>query len=460
MAGAPQRPKPAKSLEEFQRINGRGLMPGESIDGTAARGSAADWQIGGGQQGRELTEQKETTANVGQSSMNKIQHENSLFDEGQRQRNDTYKQGRDEAYKGFDATSAQSEWRAKGLLDEADEQSSDAKKVYKNVSTRMDSVVNDAEHEQKSAMTLGQYMDPSKSAAFNNVNNMYQSQAQNEGRQGLADVGVLGSLGAQSMGQGMAGMGPMTAGQQMGMLAQSQRQAGTAYANTQNRMQSLRDQGLQSGFKFHDKAYEAGLDAKNRYNNALKDREGVTARGIQNMGILRGERNGYGGQIVGEQNARTGRGLGKTQEDYGMDTSFEQDKLARGNSIETSKVALSDKDYARYMGEVMQGQSVQAQQSAQRAQMVGTGLQVAGTVAGSAIGGPAGGMAGGAAGSMAGAAVAQPPPTQRAGFAPSQSPQVAQPMHQQPAPQPAPFGLQGSNQGGHGRYNVQNRMAG
>lgn len=458
MAETPQKAKPAKSLEEFAEINGRGLMPGESIDGSIQPGSGADWQIGGGPRGRELTEKQEASASVGQSSMDKIEHRDALFNERQRQRNESYKQGRDASYKEFDSHSEQSEIRARGLLDESTKQSNDAKKVYSNLSTRMDSVVNDAEREQKNAMSLSQYMDPSKSAAFNNVNNMYQNQAQNEGRAGLADYGVLSSLGAQSMGQGMAGMGPLTAGQQMGMLAQSQRQAGAAYANTQNRMQQLRDQGLQTGMNFHDKAYEAGLNAKDRYGNALKDREGVTTRGIQNMGILRGERNGYGSQITGEQNARTGRGLGKNQENYGMDTAFEQDKMARGNAIDNSRVALSDKEYARYFGEMMQGQSAQAQQSAQRAQMVGTGLQVAGTVAGSVIGGPIGGMAGGAAGSMAGAAVAQPPPPQAAGFAPSQAPQVAQPMYQQqPAPQ---FGSAGTQGNGYGRYNLQTRMAG
>ena len=276
-----------------------------------------------------------------------------------------------DAHGAMDRTSQDLELGQRSLLNEANDQATNAKKVYSNVSGKMDTLVNQSETDSKNAMSLSQYMDPSKSAAFNNVNNMYQSQAQNEGRQGLADVGVLGSLGAQSMGQGMAGMGPMTAGQQMGMLAQSQRQAGTAYASTQNRMQSLRDQGLQSGFKFHDKAYEAGLDAQSRHKGNLQDRVQLTNQDAALQSGFRSERSGFQGSIAGQQDARTGRGLGLAQQKYGLNSGLQKDKMGADAALRASRLGLSDKELGQNMGTILRADQTAASEVAANQKMAG-----------------------------------------------------------------------------------------
>lgn len=308
------------------------------------------------------------------------------------------------SYGAMDKTSMDLEAGQKGLLNESTEQAKDARRVYSNVSGKMDALVNQSENDSKSAMSLRDYMDPSMSSAFNNVNNMYQNQAQNEGRQGLADYGVLSSLGAQSMGQGMAGMGPMTAGQQMGMLAQSQRQAGSAYANTQNRMQNLRDQGLQQGMKFHDQAYNAGVDAQGRHKGNLQDRALLTDREVALQSGLRGERSGFQGAIAGQQDGRSGRALGLAQQKYGLESGLQKSKLGADTALRASRLGLSDKEYGQNMGTILRADQAAASEVAANQKMAG---QAAAVVAAPFTGGASLGALG-AMNSMSGGQQPQP----------------------------------------------------
>ena len=400
-------------------------------------------------------EQNERNRLEGEATQGKAEARDTQFNKDERGRIDSYTAKRDGVYGELDLQSKTLEGQQAGLLREADAQSNDVSNVYSNLSQRMDKVVNESENEAKSAMTLGQYMDPANSAAFKNVNGLYQTQADNEGRSGMADFGVMSSLGAQSAGQGMAGMGPLTAGQQMGMLANSQRQAGEAYSNTQRRMQNLRDQGLQTGLNFHGQAYQAGRDAKDRYGNAMKDQEGVAARGIQNMGALRGERGGFQAAMNQQQGARSGRKLGQAQENYGMESGFSRDIMGRANALGASRLGLADKDYGKNMGAILRQDQAAESAAATNRQMAGTAVAVGGAAfTGGASLAAAGAMGGGGGGT----AIAP------ANFAPMNSVQPgvgAQPLA--PSPQ---FNMQPQQQPMQqdprqtSRYTLQNRMAG
>lgn len=338
---------------------------------------------------RREEEEKARNAAAGERMQSESEKADKAFNEAQLGRNKQYQEGRDVVYNDLKNQSRDLEIQKKGLLSEAESQANDARNVYQNLGSKFDKISSDAEREAGDAMTLKQYMDPANSQAFQNVNNLYQNQAQNEGRAGLADYGVLASLGAQASGAGMAGMGPMTAGQQMGMLAQSQRQAGEAYANTQRRMQALRDQGLQTGLAFHGKAYEAGLNAKDRFRNSLVDREGLTQRDVALQQGLRGERGGFQDQISAQQGRRSGLDLGRLQENYGMDSGFDRDVLGRGNALRASRLGLSDKEFGKNMGSILRGDQAAESEAAANRQLVGSAARVAGSFFG-----PGGAMAG------------------------------------------------------------------
>lgn len=325
-------------------------------------------------------EQKRINAAAGETAQRGSERANEAFNKAQQGRISTYQTGRDQVFNDIKNQSKDLELQKKGLLSEADAQATDARNVYQNLSTKFDKISSDAEREAGDAMTLKQYMDPANSQAFQNVNNLYQNQAQGEGRAGLADFGVLSSLGAQAMGAGMAGMGPLTAGQQMGMLANSQRQAGEAYANTQRRMQALRDQGLQTGLAFHGKAYEAGLNAKDRFRNALMDREGLTQRDVALQQGLRGERGGFQDQISAQQARRSGLDLGRLQENYGLESGFGRDTLARENALRASRLGLSDKEFGKNMGTILRGDQSAANEVAQNQQLAQAGVSIAGSM--------------------------------------------------------------------------------
>ncbi len=126
------------------------------------------------------------------------------------------------------------------------------------------------EEDAKNAMTLQQAQDPNNKVA-QDFRNMYNTEAQNQGQQGLADVGVMQSLGAQAFSGKLGGGVPMTGGQLQALMAQNQNQAGQAFANVQRQKQSLRDQGLAQGIMQTQAAWERGQQSKDRYTSGVKD---------------------------------------------------------------------------------------------------------------------------------------------------------------------------------------------
>ena len=197
----------------------------------------------------------------------------------------------------------------------------------------------------------------------------------------------------------------MTTGQQMSLASMSQRQAGEAFANTQRRVQGLRDQGLQQGLSAHQNQYNAGQDSKRMFQGSLDQRSGLEGSYQGLSQGLRGERSGYQGSIANANMGKQTRALGGLQENLGIDQGFARDVVGRGAGLSQMKMGQANAD----MGQLQTQQQMQAQTSAanaaasaqQNAAMIGA----AGTVAGAAIGsfgGPAGTMAGATLGGMAG----------------------------------------------------------
>lgn len=135
------------------------------------------------------------------------------------------------------------------------------------------------EADAKMRMTEAQARDPNNPVAVA-FRQFYEQQAGQEGKQGLADVGVMQSLGAQAFGSQLGGGAPMSTGQMQGLMAQSQNQAGQAFANVQKRLQALRDQGIQQGWTQTENAYNRGIGALDRYG-ALSQMETDIGTGHQ-----------------------------------------------------------------------------------------------------------------------------------------------------------------------------------
>ena len=209
-----------------------------------------------------------------------------------------------------------------GLLKEAETAGEDARKVYTNtVQPNLKNILDDSQREAASAMTLEQSMDPNNSVAAS-FRNFYDQQAQGARQAGMADVGVMQALGAQAFGGQMGAGGPMTGGQMAAMMGQNQSQAGMAMANTQRRVQDLRDQGIAEGWRQTDTAYGRGQDAKDRYRQSVGDVSGAQADYQDLRQGLREERTGYGQERLGSKTRAldTARdyGMGKSSLGYGL----------------------------------------------------------------------------------------------------------------------------------------------
>ncbi len=357
------------------------------------------------------------------------------------------------------------------LAGQAGTDQGNATAMYKNtISPQLQSLMDRGKTEAGSAMTLQQAMDPNNAvaagtrklyndtgasqrasysaqgaaqrAAYNaegdtqrkdyndqgaNVQKQYEQQAQNEGKQGLADVGVMGALGMQNMAGQLGGV-PMTGGQLQALMGSNMAQAGSAYAGTQKRQQSLRDSGIQgniglqntglgrssdlrtsglgreadmnnmglgresdlqtqglgAGFQRSDTAYGQGRQAIGDYNDSINNFESAADRQMSRDKDFRQQLGGYAGQSYGlqQQMADTERGVGNTDV---------QRQMANYNTYMGGGQAN--------LGAQIQGYN--AQQAAQAAQ--NTGIAQAGTTAvGTYFGGPAVGSVAGQGAKAAG----------------------------------------------------------
>ena len=156
------------------------------------------------------------------------------------------------------------------------------------------------EADAKGRMTEAQARDPNNPVAVA-FRQFYEQQAGNEGKQGLADVGVMQSLGAQAFGSQLGGGAPLSTGQMQGMMAQNQNQAGQAFSNVQKRMQSLRDQGVAQGWNQTEAAYNRGIGALDRYGSLSQMQTDIGTGHQQRLSSLTSGQSGAYQQLLAQQ---------------------------------------------------------------------------------------------------------------------------------------------------------------
>jgi len=330
-----------------------------------------------------------------------------------------------------------------------------ARNTYKQLSPYHRDAMERAKEEAGSAMTLREYMDPNNQvmqdvrSLYNTegegVFGRYDQQAQNIGRQGLADFGVLSSLGSQAAANAMGGMGPMTVGQQMAQMATANQQAGEAYAATQRRMNALRDMGMSSrealrqagierGFERGDRMYEAGRLAQEDLSRRMGEYEGFEDRNINRTTGISDRLVDLGTSKLGSRQREEGARYGGTSllDQLAFDT--EMGKLERDTGLSKGqlddlrqiigmRMGREDIDIDRLLAQ----KQIAAQQRAARDQsqaammssILGTVGTIGGAIAGNmvmpgvggAVGAGVGGALGGAAGGGQGQVNASVPTT-------------------------------------------------
>lgn len=286
------------------------------------------------------------------------------------------------------------EIRRNQARDEVESQGRDATKTYsETIKPRLYGIMEDAQRNANDAMSLREAGDVNNSIQ-QAYRKSYEDQALGEGRQGLADVGVMQALGAQAFGNQVGNGMPITGGQMTALMGANQGAAGRAFANTQQRIQSLRDQGRIAAQNASDAQYERGLAAKDRYRGSIGDIEGAEKRYFDTMGGFRGEKLGYDREAANT-------GLNKAAQDMGFANEKEMRDYAQMQQYEGQKRGLSAADIA----------AANAQQAGKLG-AIGAGLGTAGGIFGGMVGGPSGAQygsqAGGAVGGMGSAYAAQP----------------------------------------------------
>jgi hypothetical protein len=280
------------------------------------------------------------------------------------------------------------------LKGQSQSQANDARQVYNTqVQPNLKGIMESAKSEAANAMSLKDAGDVNNSVQTG-VRNLYNQEAQGVQRRGLQDAGVLAGLGAQATGQAMGGM-PMSGGQLASIQAQNMSQSGQAYSKAQQRMQALREQGIESGFRESDAQYRRGEGARDRYAGSVNN---IQDSDIRHQGLMKGfrdEQYGYG-------NDRFNQGINQGQERMGLDTGLSGLKYGQKSNMIDREIAMA----GDYYGGQQQGIANQmAATSARTGAMMGALGTIGGGVAGGMMGramGPAGTMAGAKMGMQAG----------------------------------------------------------
>ncbi len=254
----------------------------------------------------------------------------------------------------------------KKYLDEMDASHNDASKTYSNtIKPNLQNLMERAHRDSDSSMTLQEAMDPNNKVAAG-TRDLYEKQAQNEGRSGLAGVSLMQSLGMQNMASQMGGMGPMSGGQMAALMGQNMAGAGNAMGQVQRRGQNLRDTGMDMGFQRSDQAYNQGIQAQQRFGDTTANYEGAA-----------------------------GRQRSLDEGNYGLHNAMANQGILRQQAAETQK-------YGGDMSNI-NAQISQANADKERQASLGKGvIQAGGTAAGAYFGGAGGAAAGNKAGKVAG----------------------------------------------------------
>jgi len=328
--------------------------------------------------------------------------------------------------------------RVKELMGKAEEQATNANKVYtESLQPSFKNAMEDADKTASTAMSMNEAGDMNNKVQTG-VRDFFDKRASNESRSGLADVGIMQSLGAQATAQQMGGGQPMT-GSQLAMLSsQNAQQGGQAFANVQRRVQGLRQQGIEQGMAQSDKQYERGERSKEQAGRRRGEFMGAEGDQAQRTASQRGERYGYGSELMRSAKTQAGsaygakmskyqRGMDRTGQFYNQDTGIQNQRL---QDVQSRELMAQDIKLGQLSDERMkaygQMQSANAEIAGRNA-MLGAGIQAVGTGAGAYFGGAQGAAAGNSLGGAVGGGVSQsmnasnpyayaPPPQQRQGI--------------------------------------------
>lgn len=262
------------------------------------------------------------------------------------------------------------------LGSEATDQATSAQKTYTNtIQPAQQNIMDAAAKQAGSAMSLADAGDPNNSVA-KAVRALYDQQATAEGNRGKADYGILASLGSQATANQLGGMGAVTGSNLQLLNSQNQSQASQAYTNAQQRMSSLRDQGLNQGFAQSAAQYDRGVNATHDYSTDVANYQNGLNNNISQQQSLRGEQQGYGGEYSGIRQ-------GIASEDYGINQGIDNTQLGyQQGAINRQLGAMGD-----YYGTTQQNISNSiAQDNASNAAQQGIVLG-AGNIAANVLGG-------------------------------------------------------------------------
>lgn len=196
--------------------------------------------------------------------------------------------------------------KQQGLADEAADQAKNAQSTYSNdIQPRQKGMMEDAQRNSNSAMTLQDAMNPNNKVA-QGVRNLYNDEGEAIRKQGLADSGVLAAMGAQATAGQLGGMPVFTGSNLQTLNSQNQRQSGEAYAQAAQRMQALREQGLGKSIDQSNLMYDKGQQAKDRYAGTISDFEGGMDRNLARSQDARMEQQGYAADRMGVQRGMAG----------------------------------------------------------------------------------------------------------------------------------------------------------
>jgi hypothetical protein len=356
---------------------------------------------------------------------------------------DRYLQGTGRTLDEWAGQGQTSERKYQGALDRARDVENQNMTRASNTYTTMNPMYRDAmdaaRENAQLAMTLKDYMDPNNQVAAGTRNlynqegegsfQRYEQQAQNEQRQGLANYGVMSSLGAQAAANAMGGQGPMTVGQQMASMATANQAAAEGYANTQRRLQSLRDQGMSNrealrqlgldrGFERTDKAYEAGRLAKEDAARRMGEYEAFQDRDIGRRSGISDRLTGIAGERRGSEQraaevlrlAEQGKldlGRGVDMDRLARETGLSKEELEYANAISDIRSGRSDVNLEGRIADIQDRlAAINAQDEGRRAVLTGA-LSAGGSILGG-MGKGGGGLLGSLSGAPAPGAVNVP----------------------------------------------------
>lgn len=254
-----------------------------------------------------------------------------------------------------------------------DDSATDAQQTYKGTTQpRQRDIMDTAQRDASQAMTLGQAGDPNN-AVQQSYRNLYNKEAQGVGARGRADAGVMAALGSQATAQQLGGL-PMTGAQLQAAQGMNLAQSGQAYANAQQRMDKLREQGIDTGITESSNQYERGRQAKSRYGDTVRDYEDA------------GRRNRNEQQDIGAERFNVGTGVAKENLGFGTGLS-ELQHGARTDAAMREQQRIQD-EYGGLSAEASGRAERTRAERENEAKMWRTGAEVAGRgVAGMATGG-------------------------------------------------------------------------